>query len=76
MDDREIRLRLIEAAAKAPNAHPKGFAEGVLEQAALWEEFVTASVTADEPLAQAELQQIGKAATAAYRAKLGLPKKG
>jgi hypothetical protein len=40
MDEREIRLRLIEAAAKAPNAHSKGYAEGVLEMARQWEEFV------------------------------------
>jgi hypothetical protein len=45
MDDREIRLRLIEAAAKAPNAHSKGYAEGVLEQAARWEEFVFGKIS-------------------------------
>lgn len=40
VSDREIRLRLIEAAARAPNVHTKGFAAGVLEQAKEWEQYV------------------------------------
>jgi hypothetical protein len=60
MDDREIRLRLIEAAAKAPNAHPKGFAEGVLEMAQSWGRYVRDDLNA--------LEKMGKP--------LGLPKKG
>jgi hypothetical protein len=40
MEDREIRLRLIEAAARNPLPHPQGFAAGVLETATKWEEYV------------------------------------
>jgi hypothetical protein len=41
MDEREIRLRLIEAAAKVPhNTHPAGVAAGVLETARAWEAFI------------------------------------
>lgn len=36
MNEQEIRLRCIEAAAKAPNSHTGGYAAGVLEQAQLW----------------------------------------
>lgn len=40
MDEREIRLRLIEAAARNPLPHAQGFAAGVIETAAIWEQFV------------------------------------
>lgn len=40
MDEREIRLRLIEAAARNPVPHKDGFAAGVLEAAGKWEEYV------------------------------------
>lgn len=40
MDDREIRLRLVEAAARFPVPHKDGFAAGVLEAAKLWEQYV------------------------------------
>jgi hypothetical protein len=40
MDEREIRLRCIEAAAKTPTVHSKGHAEGVLETAKAWYEWV------------------------------------
>jgi hypothetical protein len=40
MDEREIRLRCIEAAAKSPNSHVGGFAAGVLEDAQKWAEWV------------------------------------
>jgi hypothetical protein len=36
MDEREIRLRCIEAAAKTPMVHPQGQAAGVLETASFW----------------------------------------
>jgi hypothetical protein len=36
MDEREIRLRCIEAAAKAPNHHVNGFSAGVMESADRW----------------------------------------
>lgn len=36
MDDTEIKLRCIEAAAKHPTVHANGFAAGVLENATLW----------------------------------------
>lgn len=60
MDEREIRLRCIEAAAKAPNAHVGGYAAGVLEQAGTWFNWI---VGADRP--QATLT----------KPPLGLPKK-
>ena len=41
MDVREIRVRLIEAAAKHPHgAHSGGFADGVLKTAQEWEKWV------------------------------------
>lgn len=40
MEPTEIRLRLIEAAAKNPTPHKDGFVAGVLEAAAKWEQFV------------------------------------
>lgn len=45
MDAAEIRLRLIEAAARNPVPHTDGFAAGVLEAAAKWEEFVTGKIS-------------------------------
>lgn len=41
MDEREIRLRLIEAAARNPVPHKDGFAAGVLDAAQKWEQYVT-----------------------------------
>lgn len=43
MEPSEIRLRLIEAAAKNPIPHRDGFAAGVLEQAKTWEAWVNFS---------------------------------
>lgn len=40
MDEREIRVRLIEAAARNPLPHPQGFAAGVLGVAGQWEQYV------------------------------------
>lgn len=40
MDSLEIRLRLVEAAAKNPLPHAQGFAAGVLETARTWEAYV------------------------------------
>jgi hypothetical protein len=40
MDSREIRLRLIEAAARNPVPHRDGYVAGVLEAAATWEKYV------------------------------------
>jgi hypothetical protein len=40
VDEREIRLRLIEAAARNPVPHPEGFAAGVLAAAQQWEAYV------------------------------------
>ncbi len=36
MDEREVRLRCIEAASKAPMVHQTGPAVGVLEVARVW----------------------------------------
>lgn len=38
--DQEIRLRLIEAAARNPTPHKDGYAIGILEAAKAWEEYV------------------------------------
>lgn len=40
LSDREVRLRLIEAAARAPNFHKDGFVAGVVETAKVWHEWV------------------------------------
>lgn len=50
MDEREIRLRCIEAASRAPVVHNEGPAVGVLKIAQAWAEWVASPVTrtADE----------------------------
>ena len=48
MDEREIRLRCIEAAAKNPTPHTDGFAAGVLEAAKVWAEWIL-PVPAEKP---------------------------
>lgn len=40
MDDKEVRLRCIEAAAKAPMSHVKGYTAGVQEAAESWYEWI------------------------------------
>lgn len=40
MTSEEIKIRCIEAAAKAPQVHADGFAVGVLETAKLWSAWV------------------------------------
>lgn len=40
MDEREIRLRCIEAAAKTPMLHADGHAAGVKETASLWFDWI------------------------------------
>lgn len=40
MDDREIRLRCIEAAAKSPIVHQDGPAVGVREVASVWFDWI------------------------------------
>lgn len=42
MDEREIRLRCIEAAAKNPVPHPDGFAAGAMEAAQQWFAWINA----------------------------------
>jgi hypothetical protein len=49
MDEREIRLRLIEAAAAHPIPHPEGYAAGVLATARAWEIYVLKSGTLGLP---------------------------
>lgn len=39
-DDTEVRLRCLEAASKTPTVHLNGQAEGVLEIAKTWAEWV------------------------------------
>ena len=43
MDDKEIKLRCIEAAAKTPTVHLKGQAEGVAEIASAWFNWIISS---------------------------------
>jgi len=43
MDEREIKLRCIEAAAKTPTVHLKGQAEGVVEIASAWFNWIISS---------------------------------
>jgi len=62
MDEREIRLRCIEAAAKSPIVHNNGPAAGVVEVAGQWAAFVLQDAKADA--AQDKGREI-----------LGLPKK-
>lgn len=45
MDEREVRLRCLEAAAKAPIVHNEGPATGVLAVARAWAEWVGPAVT-------------------------------
>ncbi len=40
MDNIEIRMRCIEAAARNPYPHPAGVARGVLESAEAWYEWI------------------------------------
>jgi hypothetical protein len=43
MDEREIKLRCIEAAARTPTVHLKGQAEGVVEIASAWFNWIISS---------------------------------
>lgn len=43
MDEREIKLRCIEAAARTPTVHLKGQAEGVVEIASAWFDWIISS---------------------------------
>lgn len=45
MDEREIRLRLVEAAARFPVPHKDGFAAGALEAAQKWEQYVLGKIS-------------------------------
>lgn len=43
MDEREIKLRCVEAAAKTPTVHLKGQAEGVRDIASTWFDWIISS---------------------------------
>ena len=62
MDEREIRLRCIEAAARAPMTHESGYSAGVLQAAGQWAAFVLQAVKVD--IAQDKGREV-----------IGLPKK-
>lgn len=62
MDTNEIRLRCVEAAAKAPMTHAEGYAKGVTETAAEWAAFILQG--AESGAAQDKCREV-----------LGLPKK-
>ena len=49
MDDKEVRLRLVEAAAKSPIVHKDGPAAGVLAVAQAWAEWVAPPPTRTAP---------------------------
>lgn len=64
MDTRELRTRLIEAAAKHPHStHQDGHAAGVLAAASLWLVWVEADSSGSAKVPESE------------REKLGLPKR-
>lgn len=44
VDEREVRLRCIEAAAKAPIPHEQGYAAGMLAAAQSWAAWVLGEV--------------------------------
>jgi len=44
VDVREIRMRCIEAAARAPMTHEKGYAAAVLDTATAWADWVFSSM--------------------------------
>jgi hypothetical protein len=48
MDSQEIRLKLIEIAARSPMPHPLGYVAGVVEAATAWEKFVNFSTAGEE----------------------------
>lgn len=48
MDEREIRTRCIEAAARAPIVHQNGSVAGVLEAARQWEAWIVGRAPAPE----------------------------
>ena len=50
MDEREIKLRCIEAAARNPTPHSGGFAAGVLETAKTWAAWVMEQPAAPKTL--------------------------
>ena len=50
MEEREIRLRLIEAAARNPQPHDNGYAVSVREAAECWFRWVTNSTVSNKPL--------------------------
>lgn len=68
MTETEVRLRCIEAAARAPMVHNAGPAAGVLEVARQWATWVVDS-GANVPAGIPQGSQFGKVAP------LGLPKK-
>lgn len=38
--EREVRMRCIEAASRAPNAHMQGYGKGVLQDAEAWSDWI------------------------------------
>ena len=48
IDEREVRLRCIEAAAKTPTVHPAGHAAGVLATAESWAAWVLGQSIGDK----------------------------
>jgi hypothetical protein len=45
MDDREVKLRCIEAAAKTPMVHLGGQSAGVIEVATAWFDWINSGAT-------------------------------
>lgn len=48
MNDKEIRVRCIEAAAKAPMSHVRGYAAGVQEAAETWYAWINSQNAPEE----------------------------
>lgn len=40
ISEREVKMRCIEAASRAPNAHMHGYSKGVLQDASDWSEWI------------------------------------
>ncbi len=70
MNDREIRLRCVEAATKSPIPHPGGYVVGALEAAARYEQFVVGGAPAP-----ADAESYWQDMAAERRPVLGVPGK-
>lgn len=61
MDEREIRMRCVEAAAKIAPAHRDGMAAGVREAASAWFDWITRQTRQEHVPERAPAVEPGKA---------------